>query len=189
MTVENMQEAAATQKIGSVHPMERFGTSILLLTSPNDDLYRFELFLRRLKVDSEGNLVKLSDTTRPMLNDMGVNDILSCMSSVINRSIALSNLEEWEVYLLLEQTSFSIITLLTFNGYLYGVAESDRQAICASARNFTYAFLKRAYHEGDKRFFSKTVVQSFSETKNTAPRQGSSLNPINWFKGGEKAQQ
>lgn len=51
-------------------PIDRYGSQISVLTNPNDDLYRFELFLRCLQESQDGELVKIGSKKIVRFNNL-----------------------------------------------------------------------------------------------------------------------
>ena len=238
MQQSNQQEGSQAQIPNTAFayqsPIERYGSQIQTLTNPDDDLYKFELYLRHLRVDSNGNLSKIGNSKKvnfthyfkhdsslvlidrenknkleiedneeikniidkqgivieikewyPMLNEQGINDIVMAMKSVLNSMTPLSNLEDWEIAVLIRTLCYDMVDLLTFKSKEYEVNDIDRKVIVGSALRFCYIFLKRPYEEGDRKFFTKITqeVKHTSEIKTN--KEGKfSLNPLNWLKGG-----
>ena len=235
MSDENQQDNQNLNKFAFLNPIERFGSQIVTLTNPDDDIYKFELYLRRLRIDGNGNLIKISKIIKtkftkyvesdnilmlisenddyemklepnnnmidyikqnkyimldveqwtPMLNEQGINDILMAMQSIVNSMTPLSNLEDWEIAVIIRTLAFDIIDLLTFKSVEYNINDTDRKALVGSALRFSYIFLKRPYQEGDRKFFTK-ITQEVKHTQEIKQSKsgGTILNPLNWMKGG-----
>ena len=62
-------------------PQDKYGSSIITLTNPKDDLYKFELFLRALKKQPDGSLNVIG---KPLLNDKGLNSIMASIESLVH---------------------------------------------------------------------------------------------------------
>jgi hypothetical protein len=181
-------------------PVDRYGTQIAVLTDPSDDLYNFELFLRCLKQNENGELIKIGKTLinefgkvvkdengnnliewKPLMNDVGINSILLSMHSILNTKTPLSNLDDEEIFILIFDLGKDLITNLTFNKDKYECENCNRSVIVGAATRFCYIFLKRPYGEGDRKFFKGTSQEVTHKNEITKP-QGSSLNPFNYFK-------
>lgn len=164
-------------------PIDRFGSQISVLTNPNDALYRFELYLRCLKEDEQGNFVKIGGKNwKPLMNDTGINDILMSMHSILNNMTPLSNIEEWEVGIIIEHLGWDLVDLLAFNRNKFELDEINRRAVFGSALRFCYIFLKRPFEEGDKKFFKGITQEIKSVQEIHQGRKSSVLNPLSWGK-------
>lgn len=167
-------------------PMDIYGSQISVLTNPKDATYQFELFLRCLKEDENKNLIKIGGKNwKPMMNDIGINSILMSMHSIINNMTPLSNLDDWEVSILIRQLAYNIVDDLAFNRQKYNLSEVDRRTISGAALRFCYVFLKRPFHEGERKFFGKITHEVKQTTDINRQKSGFSLNPFKMLSGGK----
>ena len=165
-------------------PIDMYGSQISVLTNPSDALYEFELFLRCLKEDENGNLVKIGGKYwKPMMNDKGINSILMSMHSIINNMTPLSNLDDWEIAVLIRQLGYNLVDDMAFNRGEFELNDTNRRLIAGAALRFCYVFLKRPYHEGDRRFFGKITHEVKQTTDFNKNKGGFSLNPFKMFGG------
>ena len=161
------------------NPLNQFGGSIVMMTDPSNELHAMELTFRSSQEDSEGNLVPLGD---PMMNEKGISSVLGTVQALINRVTIMSNLEKNEVPMLIDFLSDTLAKDLMMNRKEYGIdSGSVRDRIYYTALSTTFVTLKRAYMEGDKRFWKGTVQEIHQHVDNNK-RKGifSSLNP--WSK-------
>lgn len=136
-------------------PMDRFGSSILLLTNPANELYKLELTLRSKKETQEGNVVEIGP---PLLNDKGISSILGICQSLINQVTIMSNLTKTEVSGLMDFLGDTLARDLMMNKEDYGIeSNTTRDRIYFSVLSSAFITLKRAYEEGDKRFWKGSV--------------------------------
>ena len=161
------------------NPMSQFGGSIVMMTDPSNELHMMEMTFRGLKEDSNGNAVK---SGKPMMNEVGISSILGTVQSLINRVTIMSNLEKDEVSILIDFLSDTLAKDLMMNRKEYGIdSASTRDKIFYTALSTTFVTLKRAFQEGDKRFW-KGSVQEIHSHVDGGKRKGilSALNP--WSK-------
>ena len=86
-----MNDAPEIKSSPYTNPLHTYGSSILLMTNPNDELYKMELTFRSQYVDSEGKLQNLGE---PLMNDLGISSIIGIVQSVVNRVTIFSNLKK-----------------------------------------------------------------------------------------------
>ena len=192
MTEEDMQyaEMEAEQRSPLTNasaayksPMDIYGSQISILTDPSDAIYQFELFLRCLK-EKDGELIKIGGKHwKPMMNDIGINSVVMTMHSIINNMTPLSNLEDWEIAVLIRQLAYNLVDDLAFNKEKYDLNETNRTIIAGAALRFCYVFLKRPYNEGERKFFGKITHEVKQTTDINRQKSGMSLNPFKMFGG------
>ena len=176
MSEQYSQEAPQIRSTPYASPMHQYGSSILLLTNPENELYKMELTFRSMKVDANGNP---SQSGEPLMNDHGISSILGLVQSVVNQVTVMSNLSKGEVPILMDFLGDTLAKDLMVNRKEYGIesaAVRDRVFFIVLASSFIT--LKRAYEEGDKRFW-KGSVQEISTRVEQGQKKGlmSSLNP------------
>lgn len=160
-------------------PMHQFGSSIIVLTNPENELYKLELTLRGLKINSEGNPEVAGE---PLMNDYGVSNMYAIASSFINQPTVMSNLNKYEVPMLMKFLYDTLIRDLMQNRIAYGIKKSDvRDKILLSILANSFIILKRAFEEGDKRFWKGSVQEITSRIE--AAQKKSWLSSLNiWQK-------
>lgn len=166
-------------------PLDRYGSQISVLTNPTESLYQFELNLRCLKEDEEGNLIKIGGKNwKPMINDEGLNKLFTCMRPIVNPMVPLSNIDDHEVGILMRQLAFNLVDAFSVHKQKYGLDSMTRRLVTGATLEFCYLFLKRPYMEGDRKFFGK-ITQEIKSTQEIKKGSGGSvLNPLNWGKKG-----
>lgn len=131
-------------------PMHAFAGSIVLLTNPENELYKLELTLRGLiEVGSE-----LRKVGEPLLNDEGVRSVLGQTQAIVNRVTVMSNLEAQEVANLMDFMADTLAKDLMVNRVLYQIGNpSARDRIFFEVLATAFMCLKRAADEGERRFW------------------------------------
>jgi len=160
------------------NPMSSYPGSIVLLTNPDDELRKLEYTLRSVYQDSEGKLIEYG---QPLLNDLGVRSVIGMIQSVINQVTIMSNLTEKEIFSIKDSLANSLAKDLMVNTIKYDIRNrSAKDRIFDSAIRSAYICLKRAFQEGDRRFWKgsqqdiRTTVVSNNEKKGFL----SGLNPF-----------
>lgn len=160
-------------------PMHNFGSSIVLLTNPEDKVFKLEIFLRGMVVDAKG---VAEPSGEALLNDKGVCSVLGNVQSLVNQDTVMSNLNEQEIPILMDFFGDTLAKDLMVNRVLYGINNpAARDKIYMASFNCVYICLKRAFEEGDKRFW-KGSVQEFRTT--TEPSKPSGIGSV--FSWGKK---
>ena len=134
-------------------PMYNFGSSIVTLTNPEDEIYRLELALRSMVVDAAGNGVQKG---KPLMNDLGVCRIVGHVQTIVSRVTIMSNLDEKDLPMLLKHYGNAIIVDLMVNRKTYEILEpvnATRRTIFTECINVAYICARRAFEEGEKRFW------------------------------------
>lgn len=154
-------------------------SSILTLTNPEQDLYKFELFLRSLKDLPDGRIIKVGN---PLLNDEGINSIMAAIESVVHHMNALSNFTEEDIIYMHDTLKDNLITDLMINALSYELNRKNRDVIVGNALRFAYGFMKRAFEEGDRKFWKGTTQEIKHTTEQQRQNSGLSMNPFKMFK-------
>ena len=132
-------------------PMHQFGGSILLLTNPENMLYKLELSYRSMMEDKDGNLKSLGN---PLMNDLGINSVIGQIQSIVNQVTVMSNLNKMEVPVLIDFLGDTLAKDLMINRIKYEIKTPvARDKIYFSALTTSFICMKRAYEEGDRRFW------------------------------------
>jgi len=180
MTEEHQQEAPQVRSSPYASPMHQFGSSILLLTNPENELYKMELTFRSMKLDKEGNAIQ---SGTPLMNDEGISSVLGVVRSLVSQVTVMSNLSKSEVPALMDFLGDTLAKDLMVNRVRYEIASTSvRDKVFFIALSSTFVTLKRAYEEGDKRFWKGSVQEIHSSVDGGQKRGGllSSFNP--WSK-------
>ena len=165
------QEPAQIRTSPYQSPMYNFGSSILLLTDPSDNLYKLELTLRGLKEDENGNLITVQGV-KPMMNERGINSIMGIVARcLIARNTVMSNLKESEVKAITLLIAEALSKDLMINRINYDIETTDNKSLIY----FTiianlYLTLKRPQDEGEKRFL-RGSVQEIKTTVDTSQQK------------------
>ena len=132
-------------------PIHQFSGSIVLLTNPDNELYKLELSLRNMVVDREGNARQAG---RPLMNDAGIMSVLGQVQTIVNQVTIMSNLEPQEVPRIIDFLGDTLARDLMINRVGYAVDnEAVRDKVYFMALVSAFVCLKRASEEGERRFW------------------------------------
>lgn len=178
---QDIPQPQQQQQIYDPPSRDKYDSSIITLTDPKEALYNFELFLRCLREDREGKLKPIGE---PLLNELGINTVMASVESVVHSMNTMSNFSEEDIIYLHDTLKNNLITSLMINHETFGVNKKNRDLILGNALRFAYGFMKRAYMEGERKFWKGSVqeVKHTQETNNPPRGGGFTLNPFAWGK-------
>lgn len=162
-------------------PQDKYGSSIIALTNPKDDLSKFELFLRSMRKNADGTF---SSVGKPLLNDKGINAVMACIESLVHSMNTLSNFDKRNIEFFVVGLCDTITKDLMMNRITYDVDRKNRDIIVDNAVRFAHGFVMRAFNEGDRKFW-KGSTQELKHTQEIVGQKGMSLNPFNMFNKGK----
>jgi len=181
MEQQQQQESPTVKSSPYQSPMWHYGSSIITLTNPKSSLHDLELTYRGVR-ETEGN--KFIVVGKPLMNEEGINNVIGLIQSIVNQVTILGNFNKEEVPQVLEFLADTLAKDLMMNRKDYGISDSTaRDKIFFSAITTSFITMKRAFEEGDRRFWKGSV----QEVKTTidSPNRGkkgflSFMNP--WSK-------
>jgi len=142
-------QAAAASSFQS--PMHGYGSSIILLTNPENELYKMELALRGMIMDKDGKPHSVGD---PLMNDEGINSVMGQTQAIVNQITIMSNLTKYEVPMMIDFLGDTIAKDLMVNREKYHITNyAARDKIYFLTLSTAFITMKRAFEEGDKRFW------------------------------------
>jgi hypothetical protein len=156
-------------------PMYNYGSSILLLTNPQNELHKLELTFRALQEDDDGNVKNMGD---PLMNEKGISSVLGQAQALINQDTVMSNLDKMDIPLLMDFLGDTLAKDLMMNRINYEIKTAGaRDKIFFETLALTYITLRRAYLEGDKRFW-KGSQQEITTRVEGNTQKGSMLGKL-----------
>ena len=75
-------------------PMQQYGSSILQLTNPENELLKMELTFRSQILDKDSNVIQIG---KPLLNDEGVSSVIGQVQSVVNQVAIMSSFDKHDI--------------------------------------------------------------------------------------------
>lgn len=160
-------------------PMHQYGSSILYLTNPQDEIFKMEAAFRNIGVDKDGNTQKYG---KPLMNDIGISAVIGLVQAVVNQNTNMSDLDKWEIPSHIMFLADTLARDLMTNRLKYGIeSPSDRDKIYYQALSTAHITLKRPFSGGERRFW-KGSTQEVTHNVQQNKQQGSlfKLNP--WSK-------
>jgi hypothetical protein len=149
--MEQQQVGEQVRTIPYSSPMHNFAGSILLLTNPDNELYKLELSLRNMVVDREGNA---KSAGRQLMNDDGIMSVLGQVQAIVNQVTVMSNLEPQEIPRLVDFLADTLARDLMVNRQSYAIENAAaRDKIYFIALTSAFICMKRANEEGERRFW------------------------------------
>ena len=162
------------------NPMSNYGSSILMLTSPKNSLYELELTYRGLRENKDGDFIKVG---KPLMNEEGVNSVLGIAQSIINQVTILGNLNKTDIPSLMELLSDTLARDLMINKLRYEITDSTaRDKIYFSTLSSAYITMKRAFEEGDRRFWKGSQQEIRTVVDNPNSKKGGLFSFMGWNK-------
>lgn len=170
MADDYMMPAMIPQPVPSLSGgQNQHGASIQMLTNPENDLYKLELTLRGMVLDSNDE-PKLAGEA--LLNDKGVCSMMGHAQSLVSQTTIMSNLDSKEIGIMMEFAADTLAYDLMINRKMYGINNpAARTKIFHHVLSKSFIAMKRAFEEGDRRFWKgsqqdiRTVVQNDSQKK------------------------
>lgn len=176
MEMEGEQPVIRTTPYES--PMHQYGSSIIQLTNPENEIYKMELTFRSQIMGEDGNPKRIGD---PLMNDMGVSSVIGTVQTLVSQVTIMSNLTKQSVEALMDFLSDTLARDLMANRVAYGIkSPASRDKIYFTALSTSYITMQRAFEEGDKRFWKGSVQEIHSRVEQPQKQGGmlSSLNPF-----------
>lgn len=163
-------QAVRPQPFGN--PQQQYGSSITVLTNPENELYKMELALRNMMLDREGNPKPVGE---PLMNELGISSVMGQVQAIVNQTTVMSNFDRRdEVILLTDYLADTLAKDLMVNRHTYNISNdgASRSKIYFIATSSAYICLKRAFSEGERRFWKGTeqnIRQTIESAGSTKP--------------------
>jgi hypothetical protein len=152
--------------------MYNYGSGMVLLTNPNDLIRDLELTYRNASYDKENKIVYAGN---PLMNDLGIKSVVGQVQAIVNKITVMSFLNDEEIKGLMEFLADTLAKDLMLNRVQYNIKSvSARDRIFFSALSTTFITMKRAFEEGDRRFW-KGSVQEIRQEVTQRPQKKSFL--------------
>jgi len=162
-------------------PYYQYGSSILFLTNPENELHKLELTLRGMQEDEKGMAQSIGE---PLLNQKGVSEIIGMTQSIVNQVTILSSLNKDDIDTLRDFLGDTLAKDLMVNRRRYDIKnESTRDQIYFSTISTSFICMKRAQSDtlSDKKFWRGSVQEIHSSVNTNEKKKGilSKINPWN----------
>jgi len=174
MTTMDMSQMPSMMPMGGYPPFTQGGSqhsgSIVMLTNPENDLYKLELTLRSMVLDAEN---KPKQAGEPLCNDEAVCSILGSVQAHVSQVNIMSNLDDEHISTLQLFLSDTLAKDLMMNRKRYGIknpAAKDKIFHVATTRAFIG--MRRSFEEGDRRFWKGTQQEISTVIKSDQQKKG-----------------
>lgn len=178
--MSEVEEQQPTQVKSSPYasPMYNFGSSIIFMTSPDEDLRDMELALRSLKEDKDKQLQQVGV---PLMNDYGINKILMLVRAILSRSTYMSNLKKDAIPLLIDLLADTIAKTLMINSKKFEIKDvTTRDDIIFIAEMTAYIALSRGLDEGERRFWKGSTQEIVTRVTGLQQKSGVMSKLMGW---------
>jgi hypothetical protein len=187
LTQEDLQYYnAMNQKIaGSMvtsSPINNYGSTVLMLTDPDREVHRLELSLRGFAINDQGNEQQVSE---PLMNDQGVNSIISHVRSIVNQVTIMSDLEENHIYQQIDFLGDTIIKDLLVNHAKYNckppvIRDKIHQLVTTTA----FICIRRSLQAGERKGIYRSIQEITTKVSQDQARAKGSFfsNVLGWGK-------
>ena len=167
------------QQLAYQSPMYQYGSSIMFLTNPENELYKLELTLRGMKPDKEGEPTPVGD---PLLSDSGVSAIVGLTQTIVNQVTIMSSLSKQDIATIMDFLGDTLAKDLMVNRIPYEInSTSSRDKIYFSTLSSAFICMKRAQEDviNDKKFWRGSVQEIHNKMESNQKSSGilSGLNP------------
>lgn len=148
---EGFMEQPQQQPMPFMTPRDEYGGSIVTLTNPYKVIDNAKLTYRSQIEDSNGNIVQNGE---PLMNEEGINSVIGQIQTLVNQVTVMSNLNKAEVPMLVDFLGDTLAKDLMMNRIKYEIkSSSSRDKIYFTALTSAFVCMKRAFEEGEKRFW------------------------------------
>lgn len=162
---DNNKETSNIRSSPYSSPMYNYGSGIVLLTNPNTEIRELELNYRCAVLDEDN---KLKYYGKPLMNDIGIKSVIGQVQAIVNKMTVMNGFEKGEIISLVDYLGDTLAKDLMMNRLNYEiVSETARDRIYFAALTTSYITLKRAFNEGDRRFWkgSQQEIKQIVETQ------------------------
>lgn len=175
------EEEQSTVKVTPFRsPMYNYGSSIIFLTNPDDDLHRLELVFRGLR-DTGDTKKPYEKVGEPIMNKAGINSVIGQIRGLCSRNAILSNYDKNVIKQIMLSFADTLIIDLMMNRIKYGISESyDRNKILEISRNVAHSSLLRALMQGEKQFWKGSQQEIITRGEVTQRKPGLVSGILGW---------
>jgi len=173
---QSQQQARAA---AFMSPMQQYGSSILQLTNPDQELLKMELTFRAQILNEDG---KAKQIGQPLLNDEGISSVIGQVQSVVNQVTIMSNFQEKDIPMLIDFLGDTLSKDLMMNRKAYEIeTAAARDKIYFVSLSTAYVTLKRALNNGERGFW-KGSQQDIRQTIETGSQSKGLFGMLGWGK-------
>lgn len=139
----------------------------------NGDQLVFQLYKLlgdyEIKINDDGTQTfeRMNVKSSPKVNDEGLQSLMAIIQSVINPSVSLTKVEDYEAKELIKQNLVSIAGDICLNQEQWGITDANRSVVMTIIKNIVFSQIKRAVegHESAN-FRTQTFEQNVQQNLN-----------------------
>lgn len=159
-------------------PMHNYGSSIIMMTNPEDELYKMELTFRSANLNAEGEVIPVGD---PLMNELGINSVVGIVQSIVNRVTIMSNLEKFDIVQVMDFLGDTLSKDLMMNRLVYNIKTATaRDKIYFTTLSSSFMTMKRALQEGEKRFWKGSQQEITTRVEGSQRKSGILSGMMGW---------
>lgn len=180
MQTEQQQQFMDGMSLPYQTPMQQYGDGVISLTDTENELYALEKTLRGIYEDKDG---KIKKSSRPLMNEEGINSVMGIVRNIVNKNTIMSNLKSEEISSLMDLLMDTLAKDLMIHRNKYEIEDSATcDKIYFHALMIAFITFKRGFEQGEKVFLSRSV-QEINTTVNQQNKKSGFLQ--NLFSGGK----
>lgn len=125
-----------------------------------------------ISINENNEIVRKRDKNiRPLMNDVGIERVISLVRGAVNPVTSLSNIDDEEANEIIRQLLYDFVIDLCINQDIWGVQDGDRRTVMSIVKSIIFMQYKRAVsghesHNFRTQTFEQNVQQSYSQPQN-----------------------
>lgn len=150
------------------NPMSALGSTVYLMTKPDNSLFELELSLRGLRQNDDGTLLSFD---KPKMNEEGISNVIGLLCRcIINQNTVMSNISENLVRANCLVIAGELRKHLMLNRARYDINMGDETIIFFSVMSYIHMTMRRPIDEGERRW-TKGSVQEIRSSVDTGQQK------------------
>lgn len=159
-------------------PHQQYSSSILHMTDPNKLLVKLEYSLKGVRETDAGEIEQIGS---PLMNQKGINSVMSQIRALVNQNTIMSNFENREIPILTDFLADTLAKDLMINRVTYSIKSKEaRDTIYFIAISTAYACLKRGFNQGERGFWRGTQQEIINRVDSS--QQNAFAKILGWGK-------
>ena len=140
------------------------------LTDPEKDIYEVELSLKGIEIGSKGEKIKVNE---PLLNDLGVANMIRLLRSMTSRIMYMSNLEDDQIRIMTISLGDAIVKDLVFHKVEYEIKSDTAMSTIINIILYkAFESGMAALENGFRRFLKSGIVETTINTQGNQIKGG-----------------
>ena len=132
-------------------------------------------------VDKDGNIRRAwycPVGSRPLMNELGIRQIINLSSNNIDRITFLSNLSEEQILMMTKETHKDLAQLISRNHRLYELDKSNFNIVISMIVFRIFPALMRAWQEWERKHLRTVERRGYTYSGDSEQKKGLSFNPF-----------